>query len=268
MQRHKYLNMISGSAVRSKCYNENHVIEATICLVLYVHVKGYVPIEETPFRDNYNGIAVDVREGGCWRLNKSINIGEEIERDRIGKSGSIGGFVEVPSIGLCGITSAHVLLTDKEYMQCKQEKRFIATGLQNEFRINTCNEDIGRLISAMYEEGNDREAGFEVAIFHIERLFPFEGIGTSFHGDTLGGVAEEYSFESGHILGKSQFYPDGKCCKYGSESKFTMGKLVSTSEGMGYLSIRERTYDETEVKNERQNKSLHDKVDQMQIADS
>ncbi|WAR15830.1 hypothetical protein MAR_030424, partial [Mya arenaria] len=245
MQRHRYLSMVSGSAVRSKCYKGNHVIEPTICLVLYVDVKGYVPIDETPFRDNYDGIAIDVREGGCWRLNSPINIGEGIRRHTFDKEGSIGGFVEVPSLGLCGITSAHVLLNDQEYMQCKLEKGFTATGLQNEFRIHSsCNEDIGRLISAMYEEGNDREAGFEVAIFNIERRFLFEGIGTSFQGHNFEGDTEEYSFEYGQILEKRHFYPDVKCCKYGRESKFTMGKIVSASDGMGYFSFREKTFDE------------------------
>ncbi|XP_052764665.1 uncharacterized protein LOC128206327 [Mya arenaria] len=247
MQRHRYLNMVSGSAVRSKGYKDKHLIEPTVCLVLYVHAKGYVPIDETPFRNNYDDIPVDVREGGCWRLSNPINIGEFIQRDGVDKVGSIGGFFELPSVGLCGITSAHVLLNDQEFMQCKQERRFTATGSQQEFRIHSSgNEDIGRLISAMYEEGNDRETGFEVAIFHIERPFPFEGVGTSFQGRNLEGDSQhtvEYSFESGQILENRHFYPDYKCCKYGMSSGFTIGELISASDGVGCLSIQEMTFD-------------------------
>ncbi|WAR15834.1 hypothetical protein MAR_030428 [Mya arenaria] len=42
---------------------------------------------------------------------------------------------------------------------------------------------------------------------------------TSFQGHNFEGDTEEYSFESGQILENRHFYPDVKCCKYGSSSQ-------------------------------------------------
>lgn len=64
MDSHKYLNIISGSFVRSKNYKPSAMcLSKEFCMALYVLVKGFIPIEEDAFQKTYDGVSVDIREG-------------------------------------------------------------------------------------------------------------------------------------------------------------------------------------------------------------
>ncbi|XP_052764628.1 uncharacterized protein LOC128206300 [Mya arenaria] len=246
MQKHKYLNMITASGVRSRGFGKAHAIEPEICIVLYVHTKGYIPIDEEAFEKSYHDIPVDVREGGFWGFNETVRIGDGIFRDGVGLVGSLGGFFEHPSLGLCGITSAHAVLKPEELKQCMEDGRLPANKVDETYQIKTCNDhsDIGRLVMAFYSEGNDQEAGAEIAVFVIDSSLSSDQVSVSFDGNNRQGQPATFSFETGKSLGSAYFYPDYHCCKYGSATSFTSGEISSDFDNDGLLSIKEMKFDE------------------------
>ncbi|XP_052764648.1 uncharacterized protein LOC128206313 [Mya arenaria] len=246
MQKHKYLNMITASGVRSKGFGKSHTIDPEVCIVLYVHAKGYIPIDEMAFERNYYDIPVDVREGGFWRFNETVRIGDAIFREGVGLAGSLGGFFEHPSLGLCGITSAHFVLKPDELKKCMKDGRFPANKEGEIYQIKTCNDffNIGHLVMAFYAEGNDQDAGVELAVFVIDSSLSSEQVSVSFEGINRQGQPATFSFETGKSLGSAYFYPDYHCCKYGSATSFTSGKINSDFDNDGFLSIKERKIDE------------------------
>ncbi|WAR16106.1 hypothetical protein MAR_030700 [Mya arenaria] len=246
MQKHKYLNMITASGVRSRGFGKAHTIDPEVCIVLYVHAKGYIPIDEMAFERSYHDIPVDIREGGFWGFNETVRIGDAIFREGVGLAGSLGGFFEHPSLGLCGITSAHAVLKPKELKQCMEDGRFPANKEGEIYQIKTCNDlfNIGRLVMAFYAEGNDQDAGVELAVFVIDSSLSSEQISVSFEGINRQGQPATFSFETGKSLGSAYFYPDYHCCKYGSATTFTSGEISSDFDNDGLLSIKEMKFDE------------------------
>ncbi|WAR16107.1 hypothetical protein MAR_030701 [Mya arenaria] len=245
MQKHKYLNMITASGVRSRGFGKAHTIEPEVCIVLYVHAKGYIPTDEMAFERSYHDIPVDVREGGFWGFNKTVRIGDGIFRDGVGLAGSLGVFFEHPSIGLCGLTSAHAVLKPEELQHCMEDGRFPANKEGAIYQIKTCNDlfDIGRLVMAIHAEGNDQDAGVELAVFVIDSSLPSEQVSVSFEGINRQGQPATFSFETGKSLGSTYFYPDYHCCKYGSATTFTSGEISIDFDNYGLLSIKEMKFD-------------------------
>ncbi|XP_053391277.1 uncharacterized protein LOC123539354 [Mercenaria mercenaria] len=75
MHRHNYLSIITASPVRSKSYGTREFkIQKEPCIVLYVHTKGYIPLDEDPFERRYDGVPMDVREGIFVTYPQQTNI--------------------------------------------------------------------------------------------------------------------------------------------------------------------------------------------------
>ncbi|XP_053398673.1 uncharacterized protein LOC128556872 [Mercenaria mercenaria] len=198
MKNHKYLSIIAASPVRSRKYKPsscpNLIQKACICL--YVPVKGYIPIDELPFKASYNNIETDVREGiftpymhsqedkeECLRFGCQI---ENSPSSDTPQSGALCGFIEHPRYGICGITSAHVLLDPKTFEKLKNEKEVIwPLSPDNESHGHVywhCGQtQIGDIVRALYCKGDELdEDGYEVALFKITNGRPKTG---QFHGD-------------------------------------------------------------------------------------
>ncbi|XP_060584015.1 uncharacterized protein LOC132740174 isoform X2 [Ruditapes philippinarum] len=241
MDNHRYLNVISGSIVRSKNYKPSAMcFSKQSCIALYVLVKGFIPIEEDAFQNTYDGVEVDIREGlffpyGTAReYHDDIKMGCKITRftgiaGDLG--GTLGGFIDHPSYGVCGITCAHALMFPDELRKCVEHNREITWPkifssdivCQPNIVSDKINK-IGRIVQAIYKEGDQSEAGVEVAVIQIEDRPPISG---HFPGIGPNGINIPYTFETGktcgvsRVLGKDLF-------KFGCISDFTQGRIKST----------------------------------------
>ncbi|XP_053378860.1 uncharacterized protein LOC123526246 [Mercenaria mercenaria] len=229
MSKHKMLSIITPSPVRSKRYGfDDFLIEREPCIVLYVHTKNYVPIDEEPFQDYYDGIPIDVREGVFVThpatpfstedtdvLKMGCQIGSEMSKN----AGTLGGFIEHPQYGLCGFTCAHVLLPQM-YMEAL--KRSGSINWPNFYPHETVNQPgnsnngVGRLVQAVYTDGNDGQIGVEVALFQIETRHPNAG---DFHAH------DDVRFDSGKPHGFSRINND-PVVKFGCTTNKTVGQFV------------------------------------------
>ncbi|XP_053380863.1 uncharacterized protein LOC123549841 isoform X2 [Mercenaria mercenaria] len=183
MQCHKNLSVISGSGVRSKNFKQGkpEIIQEA-CIVLYVHTKGKIPLDETEFPKELDGIPVDVREGEFQRCvsakeyQHTLQMGCQIES---GKIGTLGGFVDHPEYGLSAITCAHVVLDDEELHDLRRnskktwrcnEKPIYQPDISDKVR-NYC----GQLKEAIYKSGTGDNSGVDLAVFQIEKRAPESG---------------------------------------------------------------------------------------------
>ena len=76
MTRHKNLNILSVSPIKSQNFgNKDQKVLYTIetCVVFFVLVKGYIPIEEEEFPKYINRFKTDVREG-VFELYSHTNV--------------------------------------------------------------------------------------------------------------------------------------------------------------------------------------------------
>ncbi|XP_045187249.2 uncharacterized protein LOC123545053 [Mercenaria mercenaria] len=183
MKNHKNLSAISGNGIRSKGFShgEHELIRET-CIVLYVHTKGKIPLDETEFPKLLDGIPVDVREGefqNCalaTEYQETARMGCQIKS---GKSGTLGGFVDHPEYGLCAITCAHVVLNDTEIHDLQRDGS--NTWRNNEKLVfqpddtNIQSHYFGQVKEARYNSGGSGKSGVDLAILQIERRPPDSG---------------------------------------------------------------------------------------------
>ncbi|XP_053383644.1 uncharacterized protein LOC123537265 isoform X2 [Mercenaria mercenaria] len=184
---HSNLNIISPSLKRSRGYGTaSRVISDELCIVLYVDVKGFIPIQEEAFPKQLDGIPTDVWEGGFETFTGGPNDTHEhmkmglaihaYNTNSLGKlvGGTLGGFVEHPLHGLCGISCSHVLLSG-------EEMRKVQNGGQLEIQKSvyhpvcyTSSTQFGKVVSAVFKEESST-TGVDVAMFKIEAKFPLKG---------------------------------------------------------------------------------------------
>jgi hypothetical protein len=192
MDHHRYLNIISGSFVRSKNYKPSSLcLTKESCMALYVYVKGFIPIEEDAFQTTYDGVSVDIREGIFFpygmatEYHENIKMGCMITRHTgmaTDLGGTLGGFIDHPLYGLCGITCAHTMMRPEEIKFCVENNGEIASPhvyssdiVNQPKRVGYQHNKIGRVVQAFYKEGNHSEAGVEVALIQIEDRPPVSG---------------------------------------------------------------------------------------------
>ena len=190
MHNHSKLTMMSASCKISKCYtgNSNGTILNRQCVTLYVHVKGYIPLQEEPFPEELGNYPVDVREavftqfvgGRPNEYHENLRMGCAITaRTENGHVfvGTLGGFLEHPPYGLCCITCAHVICTDlnkfpnKIIAQCTDQEAHVPV-------FQPCSEgspSFGHLIGAVYNPGGDGASGVDVALIKIDSRAPVDG---------------------------------------------------------------------------------------------
>lgn len=184
-QDHSNLKIISASKIKSRGYSitneENIIVEETDCVVLYVHIKGIIPIGEKQFPRELDGFLVDVREG-CFHTymlphvpsdtqeyQKNLTIGCQIASS-YEKVGSIGGFVQLPNRSIGCLTCWHIFDTkeskselSKELLNRAKFKRDVFQPYpypQNDYKIGTVFE--GSMTS-----GSETSIGVDAALIEI-----------------------------------------------------------------------------------------------------
>ncbi|XP_060607200.1 uncharacterized protein LOC132759453 [Ruditapes philippinarum] len=188
LQKHSNLNVILPSLMKSVGYmsdKQEHEIKIKPCIALYVSVKGYIPLNETPFEKEIDGFPTDVLEGefepfigGPNHYHEHLKMGVAIHANvSIGDKilgGTLGGFINHSVHGLCGITSAHVVYDSAELARVKNAKELslIKTVYQP---INECMSAFGEVVLAIYNEGTESESGMEVALISIKDRQPKDG---------------------------------------------------------------------------------------------
>ncbi|KAH3867008.1 hypothetical protein DPMN_030132, partial [Dreissena polymorpha] len=244
MQQHKYLNVIRGGSNKQMKGSKRG-----LCIVLYVHAKGFIPIDEDPFKKSYDGIHVKILEG---RFTPYMNHGEEIRQGSFApymnradvvlnklkmgckieghNNGTLGVFIEHPSYGMCGITCAHVAISATEMEECKSEngrllwqkidpsKKYI----HQPSRINDDLNQFGQIVEVIYKEGKGSETGIEIALIQIEKRHPDSGKFPTSRSDS---VESDFEFVSGKTCGPTRFNTNNRCFKVGSATGFTEGTV-------------------------------------------
>ncbi|KAH3726715.1 hypothetical protein DPMN_052584 [Dreissena polymorpha] len=192
-------------------------------LELYVHAKGYIPIQEDPFEKNYNGIAVHVRDGVFLPYTKhaddihdNIRMGCAISRKKE-RSGTLGLFFEHVQYGMCGIASAHVLLCDKELEQCTMQMGKYVPQDQKEVYQLRFPDMIGQLVEVIYKKGNTSLPGIEIGVIAIEKRKPENGR----FPDPKRGKQLDINYSSGKA--DKPRANNLKCVKFGSATNYTFG---------------------------------------------
>jgi hypothetical protein len=188
LQNHQYLSAISGSMVRSKNFSlgqSKHCVSVQSCIVLYVIVKGKVPLHENKFEDHIDGIPVDVREGTfettilpSHSYFKAVKMGCQITSSTTSPSyGTLGGFFHHRELGLCGITCAHVVLDEASMHELRGEKKLWSTHSPMVFQPDTRRPkyQLGPVKEAVYKTGNEHSSGIDMAIFKLENRAPKSG---------------------------------------------------------------------------------------------
>ncbi|XP_060596530.1 uncharacterized protein LOC132750552 isoform X2 [Ruditapes philippinarum] len=214
MSNHKFLSAISASSVSSRCFGPmrlKHVIEKRPCIVLNVLVKGIIPLNEEYFPTKLEGTPVDVREGGvrlcvnkAEEYQENVTMGCKITSSTCPvKAGTLGGFIEHPEYGLCGITCAHVIMNDADKFKLKEMSTITVKekldGMMYQPDVRIPDNKLGKLVQVIYREGENGKPGVDLALFRIETRAPKQG---RFPDNTLP------SFNEGLVWGKTGI-PDG-----------------------------------------------------------
>lgn len=143
--------------------------------------------------------------------------------------GTLGGFIDHPKYGICGITCAHALMFPDELKKCVENNGEISWPQIFSSDI-VCQPDpvevnkIGRIVQAIYKEGDQSEAGVEVALIQIEDRPPISG---QFPDVGSNGSSVPYTFESGKTCGVTRFM-EKDLYKFGCTSDLTVGRLKTT----------------------------------------
>ncbi|WAR30317.1 hypothetical protein MAR_032859, partial [Mya arenaria] len=259
LTRHKYLSVITASSVKSQHFvkkEKKSDITQQLCIVLCVHAKGFIPIDEDQFPDNYKGIPTDVMEGSFTSFCKTANekhanlrMGCEIQRKVNEVTGTLGGFIEHPEYGTCGIISAHVALHSDELFECKYRGGHLKLHHWPERYVNDRaiyqpaaydeSQPIGQLMEAIYIEGDYSTSGVDIAIFQITDRFPADG---KFPAQSRNGIKEPTTLEykSGKTTG-SVITSNQTLWKYGKTSGQTRGQMVFR---IPFVSVKEINFND------------------------
>ncbi|XP_053389218.1 uncharacterized protein LOC123533163, partial [Mercenaria mercenaria] len=181
MQNHRYISVITGGGVRSVGFatgNEEIIPEA--CVVVYVLIKGKIPLDEEKIPKTLDGIPVDIREGGFQTsvltasdFHTNVRMGCQITSSvKPDVYGTIGGFIEHPEYGLCGITCAHVLMNEQYMHNLRQQNKSV----ENEIVYQPDNKHekrrLGPIKEVAYKAGGSGVPGIDLAVFQIDSRPP------------------------------------------------------------------------------------------------
>ncbi|XP_045161609.2 uncharacterized protein LOC123526501 isoform X2 [Mercenaria mercenaria] len=248
LQKHTYLSVISGSQFRSVGYGRgSHEILDTPCIVLNVHYKGYIPIDEEPFSSEYDGVKVDVREDVFILYNQTaqekhdnLKYGCLIsgEKDESGRpAGTLSGFAIHPEYGLCGLSCSHTLLSPSELNKINQqgqidwslpslptEQNKTQKNVYQPFKNDAVKDKnrIGQLVKVIYRSGTAASqgmdaCGMDVALFQLSKRLP--------ESSDFPVVQEKIQaqFESGAVAGFAWHDETALFSKYGAITGYTVG---------------------------------------------
>lgn len=193
MDAHSNLTMVTAGWKISKGFGTpHHTIEDSLCVVLYAHIKGLIPLGENPFPKRIGTFLVDVREAvfapmvggrpneyhdflkmGCAICNENI--------DQCGNcsAGTLGGFLNHPLYGICCITCAHVLFDDLNSFQNVQNG--IKHWTDRDPAVNVLQPcslgapPFGRVACAIFNAGDETYSGVDAALVKITSRHPVDG---------------------------------------------------------------------------------------------
>jgi hypothetical protein len=191
METHTNLTWVTISSVKSSGQGKENRIVKTLCIALYVQVKGFIPIDEDPFEQFINGYPVDVREGvftlcgSPTELHHNVRMGCALDSGYGTKQGTIGPFFRYESDPYTYLlTSAHVLLDPEQMKKLIIDKEvhygmFGTDTYQPPESISVehnSRHHLGKLEFAVYRKGGQNTPGMEVALVRINKdRIPIDG---------------------------------------------------------------------------------------------
>ncbi|XP_052081010.1 uncharacterized protein LOC127718976 [Mytilus californianus] len=108
-KKHAKLSIIYPSTMKSKGFKNpgSHKVEKLDCINLVCSVKGVIPVGETHFPLEIEGVRTDVLEGATHLLG-TLRIGDVVENTNTQATGTLGGFVKYYGLDTF-LTCAHVV---------------------------------------------------------------------------------------------------------------------------------------------------------------
>lgn len=181
MTNHSNLLIISASKYRS--WNSRRQTQKETCVVLYVHIKGYIPYGEKPFPKRLDGFSIDVRES-MFEFQTKPNV--KYENVRTGcsiataysTSGTLGGFLKSDRTeNIYGLTCCHIFKTKKTKHIFKKAKSAGRSHnihlIPNVYQpVKKKGNFIGKLIQFVDNETSDEYVTVDAAVIDIERRHP------------------------------------------------------------------------------------------------
>ena len=174
LEKHSNITTVSASLFKSSNYTEgNENFEENLCIVLYVHVKGYIPLNEDPFPLNIEKYDVDVRECVFTPLTSSpkdfhstLKMGLEI--GITGPNGKLGtiGYLDPPYKPNHFVTCAHVVMDNDELVRSKEREIDIDINVYQPL-ADRSRQICGRAIKTVYQEKGRNDVGVEAALVKI-----------------------------------------------------------------------------------------------------
>jgi hypothetical protein len=191
METHKNLTCVTISRVKSSGHGRENRIVKLLCIVLYVQVKGFIPIDEDPFEQFIDGYPVDVREGvftlcgSPTDLHHNVRMGCALDSGFGTNQGTIGPFFRYQTDPYTYLlTSAHVLLDPEQMKKLIVDKEvhygmFGTDTYQPPESISVehnSRHHLGKLEFAVYRKGGQYKPGMEVALVRINKnRIPIDG---------------------------------------------------------------------------------------------
>ncbi|KAL3855566.1 hypothetical protein ACJMK2_014773 [Sinanodonta woodiana] len=240
MNEHSSLSIIAPSTVKAVGFNarsnESKLVDS-MCIVLYIPIKGIIPMGEKEFPKDIDGISTDVREGefvfhcqvGPDEFHSKLPMGCCIStKDDL--NGTLGGFVDLSSSAIGCITAAHAVLN------VNQLKMAMKNALSDEdirdiqiYQPNVDTEAFGKVVQIAFVQGNQHEPTVDAALIEItdhERT-PYTGMFPFINYPFLGFTTENpMMYNSGNIRYNSDISKEFKVVKYGQATSNTWGKLA------------------------------------------
>ena len=162
--KHSNLNMVSISSLKSKRFGrEYHTICRETCYTLYCDHKGFVPIREDEFPTHIGDYMTDVREGHCSFASNELLHGETIKRSNLDKTGTLGGFVDLPNGHRGFLTCSHVLHTLDELISRSFKRDELVIQVKDGRECN-----IGKIKEAVFMTDSQSEVSVDATLVQIE----------------------------------------------------------------------------------------------------
>ncbi|XP_060590876.1 uncharacterized protein LOC132745884 [Ruditapes philippinarum] len=250
MDKHRNINAIFPSIVKSVGYlnSGKHRLIETLCISIRVEkkVSGLIPLAEKPIATYLGTFPTDVIAGdfcflgdGPNDFHENIKIGSAIHAGLVTDKGdllggTIGCFVKHKQFGLCGITSAHIILSPAEIQEVLKDGylEYDKNSLKPVYQpISDTSPQFGQVVAAACNEGLSDTPGVEVALIKILCRQPTSG---SFPL-TDSKIRPTFVFDSGNIADATLVRPLTEVFKFGIETGPTFGLL-----GIPGVSVRYR----------------------------
>ncbi|XP_045208642.1 uncharacterized protein LOC123560535 [Mercenaria mercenaria] len=229
MERHTKLTLVTAGWFKASVDETGqYSVKKELCIVLYVHVKGFLPLNEKPFPTKLEKYPVDVREGiftlcgGPYDYHRNVKMGCGIRGEG---PGTLGAFVEFENDGnLYGITCAHVVFGN-EKLKWILEHGYTEIN-SDELVYQPVSDPFGTAVVALYKEGGNGIPGMEIALIKINQdRLPTDG---TFPDDSEYAAAgfgpdRPFVFCSGKVWESESRLQYPVVYKYGCESKLTTG---------------------------------------------